>query len=122
MPSAGGADVVVDVTANAPAAFAQGVAIAEAGGRMVVAGTRGFAAEAPGFHPDEMVFKELTVFGALGVDATAYRAALDLLASGTYPFAELPRQVVGLDGAHGLLEAMAGESHHEAPIHGVVVP
>jgi hypothetical protein len=32
------------------------------------------------------------------VDVTAYRAALDLLASGRYPFASLPRRSVGIHG------------------------
>ena len=93
-----GADVVVDVTAKAPAAFAQGVALARAGGTVVVAGTRG-GGGTPGFDPDHVVYKELRVQGALGVDTADYRAALDLLARGTYPFADLPRRTVGLDDA-----------------------
>ncbi len=120
--SGGGADVVIDVTANSPATFAQAVALAATGGRVVVAGTRGFDAGAPGFHPDDLVYKELTVIGALGVDSAAYSAALDLLASGRYPFAELERRVVHLDGAGALLAAMAGESEQPAPIHAVVAP
>ncbi len=79
------ADVVVDVTAKAPAAFAQAIALARPAGTVVVAGTRGVGSGAPGFSPDVVVFKELRVLGALGVDATAYRAALDLLVSGRYP-------------------------------------
>ena len=55
---AGCADVVVDVTAKAPAAFAQAVALARAGGTIVVAGTRG-GRRAPGFQPDHIVYKEL---------------------------------------------------------------
>ena len=82
------ADVVVDVTAKAPEAFAQGVALARPGGTVVVAGTRG--GPVPEFRPDHIVFKELRVLGALGVDSAAYRAALTLLASGRYPFADLP--------------------------------
>jgi alcohol dehydrogenase len=117
----GGADVVVDVTAQAPAAFAQAVALARPGGTVVVAGTRG-PAEAPGFRPDDLVAKELRVLGALGVDAAAYRRALDLLAEGRYPFAELPREVVGLDGVEALLRRMAGEADPPPPVHGVVVP
>ncbi|HKE72038.1 MAG TPA: medium chain dehydrogenase/reductase family protein [Acidimicrobiales bacterium] len=116
----GGADVVVDVTARAPEAFAQGVALARAGGTMVVAGTRG-GGGTPGFDPDHVVYKELRLLGALGVDTTDYRAALDLLAAGTYPFADLPRATVGLDGAATLLETMAGE-HDVPPVHAVLVP
>jgi alcohol dehydrogenase len=115
-----GADVVVDVTAKAPDAFAQGVALARSGGTVVVAGTRG-GGGTPGFDPDHVVYKELRLLGALGVDTADYRAALDLLARGTYPFADLPRRTVGLDGAAELLETMAGE-RGVPPVHAVLVP
>lgn len=117
---AAGADVVVDVTAKAPDAFVQGLSLVRAGGTMVVAGTRG-GQEVRGFNPDLVVYKEVTLHGALGVDVVAYRAALELLSRGTYPFAELPRRVVGLDGAAELLETMAGE-RATPPVHGVLVP
>jgi alcohol dehydrogenase len=52
----------------------------------------------------------------------AYRAALDLLASGRYPFAELPRRCAGFDGADALLRSMAGASDQLPPVHGVIVP
>jgi alcohol dehydrogenase len=114
------ADVVVDVTAKAPAALGQAVALARAGGTIVLAGTRG-SDETPGFVPDNVVYKELRILGALGVDAPAYRAALDLLATGRYPFADLPRRVTGLDGVDALLRDMAGEGD-DPPVHGVVAP
>jgi len=115
------ADVVVDVTAKAPEALAQAVKLARSGGTVVIAGTRG-SAETPGFWPDLLVFKELHLVGALGVDAPAYRAALDLLASGRHPFAELPRRVEGLGGLEGLVLTMAGEGETPPPVHGVLVP
>jgi alcohol dehydrogenase len=114
------ADVIVDVTAKAPTALGQAVALARAGGTIVLAGTRG-SEDTPGFAPDTIVYKELRLLGALGVDAEAYRAALDLLATAKYPFAELPRRVVGLDDAEDLLRSMAGEGE-APPVHGVVVP
>jgi alcohol dehydrogenase len=114
------ADVVVDVTAKAPAAFGQAVRLARPGGTVVVAGTRGRAG-APGFDPDLVVSRELRILGALGVDAGAYRRALDLLAARTFPFEELPSRIVGFDGAAALLRDMAGEGDM-APVHGVVVP
>ena len=115
-----GADVVVDVTAKAPAALAQAVAIARAGGTIVIAGTRG-SAETPGFWPDLIVFKELRILGALGVDAIAYGAALELLASGRYPFAALPRRCATLENADDLVRSMAGEGA-DPPVHGVLTP
>ncbi len=115
------ADVVVDVTAKAPAALAQAVGLAAVGGTVVLAGTRG-TEDTPGFWPDHVVYKELRILGALGVDAPAYRSALDLLATGRYPFADLPRRCVGLDDAEDLVRSMAGESAAAPPVHGVVTP
>ena len=114
------ADVVVDVTAKAPAALGQAVTLARPGGTIVLAGTRG-TDETPGFAPDHVVYKELTIVGALGVDVVAYRAAIEVLVSGRWPFAELPRAAVGFGGVEGLLQAMAGEKD-EAPVHGVFTP
>jgi alcohol dehydrogenase len=115
------ADVVVDVTSKAPSAFAQAIDLARPQGTVVVAGTRGVG-EAPAFQPDLLVYKELRLLGALGVDAPAYRAALDLLAGGRYPFADLPREVAPLEGIEALLRRMAGEVDQSPPLHGVVVP
>src|SRR5262249_61619579 len=89
------ADVVVDVTAKAPTAFVQALQLARPGGTVVVAGTRG-PGEIAGVSPDYIVFKELRVIGALGVRVDAYRPAPAPLASGRYPFADLPRRCVRL--------------------------
>ena len=114
------ADVVVDVTAKAPSAFPQAIALARTGGTVVVAGTRG-AGDIPGFNPDNVVYKELRVLGALGVDAPAYLEALAILASGRYPFATVSREVTGFDGLEALLASLAGEGG-PPPLHGVLVP
>jgi alcohol dehydrogenase len=115
------ADVVVDVTAKAPEALAQALALVRHGGTVVCAGTRG-SAETPGFWPDLIVFKEIRILGALGVDAPAYRRALEILSSGRYPFADLPRKTAELDGATSLLETMAGESEAPPPVHAALTP
>jgi len=115
------ADVVVDVTAKAPAAPAQAVRLARPGGTIVLAGTRG-TGEAPGFDPDHIVYKELRILGALGVDAPAYRAAMEMLDSGRYPFAELPRRVAGFDDLALLIRTMAGEGDDDVPVHAVFAP
>lgn len=114
------ADVVVDVTAAAPAAFAQALDLVRPGGTVVVAGTRG-SHVVPEFNPDRIVLKELRVLGARGVDGTAYAAALGMLASDER-FKMLPRHTVGLDADEvaELLATMAGGS--EPPLHAVVMP
>jgi alcohol dehydrogenase len=114
------ADVVVDVTAKAPEALGQAVALARPAGTVVVAGTRG--GPVPEFQADHVVYKELRIIGALGVDSSAYRAALDLLAGARYPFADLPRRVAGLDDAEDLIRSLAGETDVPPPVHGVVAP
>lgn len=115
------ADVVIDVTAKAPAALGQAVELVRPGGTVVVAGIRG-STETPGFVPDLIVSKEIRLQGALGVDVDEYRAALALLESGRYPFAELTRRVAGFDDIEDLLTTMAGEHPDPPPLHGVFAP
>jgi alcohol dehydrogenase len=115
------ADVIVDVTAKAPAALAQSVRLARSGGTIVLAGTRGTDAT-PGFHPDHVVYKELHIVGALGVDTASSRAAIDLVATRRFPFEELSRRVVGLHDAADLLRSMAGEDDRPSPVHAVIAP
>ena len=88
---------------------------------MVLAGTRN-STDTPGFVPDLVTFKELTLIGALGVDAPAYRRALDLLASDRWPFRSVSRTVAHFGGAAELLATMAGEGDEPPPIHAVLVP
>ena len=115
------ADIVVDVTAKAPAALGQAIGLVRPGGTVVIAGTRG-SNDTPGFVPDAIVYKEIKILGALGVDVTSYRRALEILASERYPFDQLPRTVAGFDDLETLLQTMAGEREQQAAIHGVFVP
>jgi alcohol dehydrogenase len=115
------ADIVVDVTAKAPTAPGQALRLVRPGGTVVLAGTRG-AGDVPGFDPDLIVYKEIRVQGALGVDAVNYQAAIDLLVSGRFPFEELARRTAGFDGIEQLVQTMAGETDDEPPVHGVFVP
>jgi alcohol dehydrogenase len=114
------ADVVLDVTAKAPEAFAEAIRLARPGATVVVAGTRG-AGTTVACDPDQIVSKELRVLGALGVDSASYVRALELLAERRFPFEALPREVVGLDEIGDLLPEMAGEGA-VPPVHAVVVP
>jgi alcohol dehydrogenase len=115
------ADLVVDVTANAPQAFGQAVNLAAPGGTVVVAGMRGDV-DVPGFRADELVWKELRILGVKGTDSPSYRGALHLLATHRHPFTELPREVVNLSDAEGLLQKMAGETAGIPPVHAVIAP
>ena len=72
----------------------------------MLAGTRN-CVEAPGFAPDAIVYKELALIGALGVDAPAYRKALDQVGSDRYPFRSISWVVAPLADAADLLAIMA---------------
>ena len=108
------------VTAKAPTALGQAVALARPGGTIVLAGTRG-RDDTPGFAPDHVVYKELTIVGALGVEVVAYRAAIDILVAHRWPFEELPRRRAGFGGVEQLLQEMAGEADIP-PVHAVFTP
>jgi len=115
------ADVVLDVTANAPTAFSQAVRLSAVDGTIVMAGVRGVKG-APDLHTDAIIWKELTVKGALGVDAPVYQTALDLLAQRKFPFELFTRREVGLKQTADLLADMAGNGKKPPPVHGVIVP
>ena len=115
------ADVVVDVTANAPEAFRQAIDLARPRGRVVVAGSRGPTVSVD-VIPDKILFKELTIVGTVGVDAPAYERALQILATGRHPFDEIDRATVDLSGTAALLDDLSGHGGGRRPTHGVVVP
>ena len=115
------ADLVVDVTANAPSALGDSLRIARHGGRIVVAGTRG-GGPVPNLDPDLIMTKELSIQGTMGVDIGAYRLALAALGSGRYPVSEIPRHVADFSGVADLLKLMAGTTDGMPPVHAVLVP
>lgn len=115
------ADVVVDVTAKAPVAFAQALALAGRGGRVVVAGVRGGEVTLT-FSPDLIVQRGLRLTGASGVSTAAHEQALRLLIDGTFPASRIPRQAAGFSGVADLLLTMAGETDTPPPLHAVFVP
>ena len=113
--AAGGlADVVVDVTAMAPAAFVQAIELAADNATVCVAGIHGDG-PVPGFRPDLIVLKQLRVIGTRGTDLPEFRAAVELLSSRRYPFDRIPRRTADLDHLPALLEIMAGESDEVPP-------
>lgn len=115
------ADLVIDVTAKAPAAFAQAIDLATSGGTVVYAGVK-LSNHVPNFWPDSIIYKELKILGALGVDSESYKRAIDTIASKKYPFEKIPRKVVGFKEASDLIEQMAGEKPEPPVLHGVIKP
>jgi threonine dehydrogenase-like Zn-dependent dehydrogenase len=116
-----GADVVVEVCANASEPVAESLHYARPGGRIVLAGVKGFTA-VPDFVSDLIVVKELSIRGVLGVTSNAYRAAIKLIESGTVPLAKLHTHDFPLERAEEAILTLAGRTDGAASIHSCLRP
>jgi threonine dehydrogenase-like Zn-dependent dehydrogenase len=116
-----GADVVVEVTANAPEPVADALYCAAPGGRVVLAGVKGFR-DVPGFVSDLVVVKELALLGAFGVTAHAYEAAIRLIESGRVALDRLHTHEFPLEEAERAIRTLAGEVPGVTSIHSCLRP
>ena len=116
-----GADVVIEVSANAPEPVAEALRYVAAGGRIVLAGVKGFKA-VPDFVSDLVVVKEVTIMGAFGVTARAYDAAIRLIESGRGAFADMHTHDFRLEDAERAIQMLAGELPGETSIHSCLLP
>jgi threonine dehydrogenase-like Zn-dependent dehydrogenase len=116
-----GADVVVEVTANASEPVAEALHYVAAGGRVVLAGVKGFKA-VPDFVSDLVVVKEITIQGAFAVTSRAYEAAIRLIESGRVPLAKMHTHDFALEDAELAIRTLAGELPGEASIHSCLLP
>jgi threonine dehydrogenase-like Zn-dependent dehydrogenase len=116
-----GADVVVEVSSNSPAPVAEALHYVATGGRIVLAGVKGFRA-VPDFVSDLAVVKEATIMGAFGVTRRSYEAAIRLIESGRVPLRKLHTHDFGLGDAEQAIQTLAGELSGEPSIHSCIVP
>jgi threonine dehydrogenase-like Zn-dependent dehydrogenase len=116
-----GADVVVEVSANAPEPVAEALRYAASGGRVVLAGVKGFK-PVPDFVSDLVVVKEITIKGAFGVTWRAYECAIRLIESGRVPLARMHTHDFPLEQAELAIQTLAGEVPGSASIHSCLVP
>lgn len=116
-----GADVVIEVSSYATEPVAEALHHVAMGGRIVLAGVKGFKA-VPDFVSDLIVVKEATVVGAFGVTAPAYDAAIRLIESGRVPLARMHTHDFGLADAERAIQMLGGEIAGEASIHSCLIP
>lgn len=116
-----GADVVVEVSANAPEPVAEALHYVTLGGRIVLAGVKGRKA-VPNFISDLVVGKELTIYGVLGVTTKAYDSAIRLLESGRVPVEKMHTHDFSLENAELAIQTLAGEIEGDASIHSCLRP
>ena len=108
-------DVVVDVTSDDPEAIHTALDLVRAGGRVVIASTKGLNAVTQLFS-DVILMKELTIRGAFGASSAGYHWAvrqlstddrLDLMVSHEFPLDEAPRAVQAAAGLLGREELIS---------------
>ena len=116
-----GADVVVEVSAYAPEPVAEALHYVATGGRIVLAGVKGFKS-VPDFVSDLVVVKEATITGAFGVTTRAYDAAIRLIESGRVPLAKMHTHDFALEEAERAIQTLAGEIPGESSIHCCLLP
>lgn len=116
-----GADVVVEVSASAVDPVAEAVHYAATGGRVVLAGIKGFKA-VPQFVSDLVVVKELTIIGAFGVTARSYDAAIRLIESGRVALERMHTHAFALEEAERAIQTLAGDVPGEGSIHSCLLP
>jgi len=116
-----GADVVVEVSANATEPVAESLHYVRPGGRIVLAGVKGFKS-VPDFVSDLIVVKEIRICGVLGVTSNAYRAAIRLIESGTVPLEKLHTHDFPLEKAEEAILTLAGRTGGPASIHSCLRP
>lgn len=116
-----GADVVVEVSANAPEPVAEALHYVASGGRIVLAGMKGFKA-VPEFLSDLVVVKEATIMGAFGVTMRSYESAIHLIESGREELGELHTHDFPLAEAEKAIQTLAGELPGEPSIHSCILP
>jgi threonine dehydrogenase-like Zn-dependent dehydrogenase len=116
-----GADVVVDVSAYATQPVVDALSLVRPGGRVVLAGVKGFKA-VEGFISDLVVLKEIKILGAIGVTASGYRSAIRLLESGRIPVEKMHTHNFALADAELAIRTLARQVPNDESIHSCLLP
>ena len=116
-----GADVVVDVSSYATEPVVQAIDFARPGGCIVLAGVKGYK-PIPNFISDKIVFKELTIKGAMGVTRTGYLSAIRLLEKRQHPVEMMHTHDFKLEEAELAIKTLARQIEGEESIHSCLIP
>ena len=116
-----GADVVIDVSSYATEPVAQALDLVAPGGRVVLAGVKGFK-PVPNFISDKVVLKEISILGAIGVTHSGYSSAIRLLESGKYPIHKMHTHEFGLRDAELAIRTLARQIEGIESIHSCLIP
>ncbi|HUO05045.1 MAG TPA: zinc-binding dehydrogenase [Candidatus Binataceae bacterium] len=111
-----GADIAVDVAAFSADTVVQGIDMVRRGGTVVLAGTKG-PNMIKELMSDKIVFKEIRILGAMGVDYNSYAPAVRIIESGRYPLEKMHTHTMPLEKAEHAIQILAGKIPGEEAIH-----
>jgi threonine dehydrogenase-like Zn-dependent dehydrogenase len=109
------------VSANSAQPVAESLYYVATGGRVVLAGVKGFKA-VPDFISDLIVVKEVTIKGAFGVTSRSYDSAIRLIESGKVPLEKMHTHDFALEEAERAIQMLAGDVEGESSIHSCLLP
>jgi threonine dehydrogenase-like Zn-dependent dehydrogenase len=116
-----GADIVVEVSSYATEPIVQAVDFARMGGKIVLAGVKGFK-PIPDFISDKVVLKELTIKGAMGVTRSGYASAVRLLEKRRHPVEMMHTHDFKLEEAELAIKTLARQIEGDESIHSCLIP
>lgn len=108
-----GVDVALDVSAYATQPVMDALRMTRPGGKVVLAGVKG-SHRIPEFPSDQIIFRQLTVIGVLGVDYAAFEKAIRVIESDRYPLEKLASHTFALEDAARAIETLSGEAGEPA--------
>jgi threonine dehydrogenase-like Zn-dependent dehydrogenase len=101
-------DVAVEVVPVATQPIWDAIEAVRVGGKVVLGGIKGMK-EIPNFVSDVILFKSLTIIGALSVSSMGYRQAIDVLLEGQIDFSEWHTHTLPFDRAEEGIRILGGE-------------
>ena len=117
----GGADIVVDVSANATRPVRDALHMVRAGGTVILAGVKGMKA-VDDFVSDYIVLKEIKIQGAIGVTSSGYQSAIKLIESGRSPIARMHTHNFDLSEAELAIRTLGRDIPGQGSIHSCLIP
>lgn len=116
-----GVDVVVDVSSYAVEPVVDALSFVRRGGTVVLAGVKG-GRPIPNLVSDLIVFKEITIKGAIGVTSSGYRSAIRTIESGRVPLEAMHTHDFTLEQAELAIKTLARQVPGEESIHSALIP
>ena len=116
-----GVDVVVDTSPYAVQPVVDALSFCRAGGTVVLAGIKGYR-PVSNFVSDIVVYKEITMKGAMGVTSSGYTSAIRTIESRKTNIADMHTHNFKLEEAELAIKTLSRQIPGEESIHSCLIP